>query len=79
MAIMAILTKMSIDDKFEFGKYSGLSVRDLLKQKKGLYLMWCLENLNGFHLEPLNFENSIRNTYFRQYLAVLKNKKRNGI
>ena len=69
---------MAIDEKFTFGKYKGLTVRELLRAKKGLYLMWCLENIDGFHLEPLNFENCIRNTYIKQYLAILK-KKKNGV
>ena len=69
---------MTIDEKFTFGKYKGSTVRELLNKKKGLYLMWCLENIKGFHLEPSHFENRIRNTYINQYLIVL-NKRKNGL
>ena len=68
---------MYIDDKFTFGKYKGFTVRELLRNKNGLYLMWCLDNIKDFHLEPLNFETVIRETYFKQYLLVQKNVRKN--
>ena len=62
---------MSIDDKLEFGKYSGMTPRELLKMKKGQYLMWCLANMKNFHIEPLSFEMAILERYSKQY--YLKN------
>jgi hypothetical protein len=66
---------MGIDEEFTFGRYAGTTPRELLHNNKGLYLMWCLENVKGFHLEPASLEQGVRNQYAKQYIAVYKKKK----
>lgn len=68
---------MKLDDTFSFGKYKDKTLRSVLNDGNcGLYLMWCLENIRGFHLEPQHFEQSIRERYSKQYLIVQLKKKR---
>ena len=61
---------MQLDDQFTFGKYTGSTPRELLRQKKGLYLMWCLNNLSHFRIEPAAVEDAIKIKYTKQYLKV---------
>ena len=61
---------MKLDDKLTFGKYSGKTIRELIRNKKGLYLMWCLLNVRGFRIEPLELEDVIRQRYMFQFMAV---------
>jgi len=61
---------MSLDDRFGFGKYEDCTPRELLRKKKGLYLMWCLNNIHGFHIEPASVEDAIRLKYTAQYIKV---------
>jgi hypothetical protein len=63
---------MTLDTEFTFGKYSGSTPRELLRQKKGLYLMWCLSNLKGFHIEPVAVEDAIKLKYTSQYIRMQK-------
>lgn len=66
---------MKIDDELTFGRYIGCTPRELLQKNKGLYLMWCIENINGFRLEPKSLEDAIRNQYTKQYIAVYKSRR----
>lgn len=61
---------MKIDDAFTFGKFNGTTPRELIHKKKGLYLMWCLNNIRGFHIEPESVEIAIRDKFKYQYLRV---------
>lgn len=66
---------MTIDTELSFGKYSGMTPRELIKNNKGIYLMWCLENIKSFTLEPKSLEDAIRRQYGKQYIIMCKNKK----
>lgn len=63
---------MKIDEEFQFGKYTGKTPREVLHEKKGLYLVWCLENIKNFRLEPAEFEQAVRERYGKQYIAIIK-------
>ena len=67
---------MTLDSEFTFGKYAGSTPRDLIRQKKGLYLMWCLSNLEGFHIEPVAVENAIKQKYATQYIKMQSTTKK---
>ena len=61
---------MTIDDKFQFGKYSGITLTELIKKKKWQYIMYCLMNIKGFKIEPAELENTIKDRYMFQYMAI---------
>lgn len=68
---------MKLDDEFTFGKYKGKTLGTVLNEKNcGLYLMWCLENIKDFHLEPQHLEQTIRERYSNQYILVQLKKKK---
>ena len=46
--------KMSLNSIFEFGKYKGKKLSDILKSNPG-YLKWCLDK-NFFNLSQLEIE-----------------------
>ena len=61
---------MKLDDKLQFGKYAGYTIRDLIHKKKCPYLMWLLMNVRDFKIEPIELENVIRQRYMYQFMAV---------
>jgi hypothetical protein len=61
---------MKLDDTFSFGKHAGKTPRELLRKGKGLYLMFCLANINSFHIEPMELECAIRERYAKQYIRI---------
>lgn len=61
---------MRINDTFQFGKYKGQTPRELIRSNKGWYLVWCLENIKSFKLEPEAFGCEVRRRYTKHYLRV---------
>lgn len=61
---------MTIDDTFTFGKYKGKTPRELIRDGKGLYLMYCLDFIPHFFLSPKNFETVIKQRYSKQLRAI---------
>lgn len=66
---------MSIDDEFTFGKYKGKTPRNLIRENRGTYLVWCLENISHFHLYPYQFEHAVREAYASRYKAIRKKER----
>lgn len=61
---------MTIDERFTFGKYCGKTPRELIREGKGLYLMYCLDSIPHFTLSPYNFESAVKKTYSKQLRAI---------
>jgi hypothetical protein len=59
-----------------FGKYVGKTPRELLNAQKGLYLMWCIMNIRGFHLEPSSLEDVVKERFMSPYLAVYSKRRK---
>lgn len=47
----------NIDDEFDFGKYKGKTIEDLLKENPG-YVDWLIRNFRGFALSYDAFEQA---------------------
>ena len=47
----------NIDDEFDFGKYKGKTIKDLLKENPG-YVDWLIRNFRGFALSYDAFEQA---------------------
>lgn len=46
---------VQIDSKMWFGKYKGLKIFEII-DKDYKYLIWCMENIEGFNLNNEAFE-----------------------
>lgn len=45
------MTMYDLDTPLAFGKYRGRTVEDVLEEDAG-YLMWALENVEQFEVDP---------------------------